>query len=391
MALRVDDVDLTRDRTLVERFQAGDEAAFDDLYRRYFPRLYRFCLKRVGDRHEAEEVAQEAFTRAYRNLDRFGGERKFYPWVTVIAGRLCVDTHRRRARSQPSDEIDLGSTDGGQEAIVNRVDITLLRQAIDNLAPRHREVLDLREQQGYSYQRIADHYDVSVGTVEALLWRARKALRREFMALVDGDMAGAVPLAGTAGAGGLGAWVRHWARRLVAAGNTARQRVGAFAGQTAGAVQLVSAGVVAVLVTGGVLLGLAPGAGTSLAHGTASGVANELLPTISTPRVAPGRVAGMPTASSGSSASSHGRTTQPAAGGASGPPPIVQQANPVVSGGWQQGADATQNGVQVSVLGIGLGFDPAELERELDSAPHNVRGDVGQLGGANARALIGGK
>ena len=197
MALRVDDVDLVRDRALVERFQEGDPAAFDTLYTRYFGRLVRFCRKRVGDPHEAEEIAQEAFTKALRALPAFEGERRFYPWMTVIAGRLCVDAHRRRGRTEPSDSVDLGVIEGGQEKIVDLVDIEILRTAMGELAPRHREVLDLREQQGWSYQQIADHYDVTLGTVEALLFRARKALKREFMAVVGGDRNwAAVPVVG---------------------------------------------------------------------------------------------------------------------------------------------------------------------------------------------------
>lgn len=198
MALRVDDVDLVRDRALVERFQEGDPAAFETLYRRYFARLARFCQKRVGDPHEAEEIAQEAFTRALRALPTFEGERRFYPWMTVIAGRLCVDSHRRRGRSEPSSQVDLGVIEGGQEKIVDAVDIEILRTAMGSLAPRHREVLDLREQQGWSYQQIADHYGVSLGTVEALLFRARKALKREFMAVVGTDKGtwAALPLVG---------------------------------------------------------------------------------------------------------------------------------------------------------------------------------------------------
>ncbi|HWW54557.1 MAG TPA: sigma-70 family RNA polymerase sigma factor [Acidimicrobiales bacterium] len=222
MALRADDVDLGRDRSLVEQFQAGDAAAFDDLYRRYFQRLYRFCLKRVGDTHEAEELAQEAFTRAYLNLGKLGGDRRFYPWVTVIAGRLCVDTHRRRARSSPSDDVDPGIVDGGQDAIVNQADIVLLNEAISRLAERHQEVLDLRERQGFSYQRIADYYGVSLGTVEALLWRARKALRREFLTLTNGEVPalGAAPLALTmrfaAWRARVGVWLERNAAPLMA-------------------------------------------------------------------------------------------------------------------------------------------------------------------------------
>jgi len=190
LALRIDDVDLQRDRMLVERFQEGDDTAFETLYRRYFARLQRFCLKRVGDPHEAEEIAQEAFTRAYRALPGLAGERRFYPWMTVIAGRLCVDHHRRRGRTEPTAVVDLGVVDGGQEAIVEQADFALLTTALDRLAPRHREVLDMREKRGWTYQQIADHYEVPIGTVEALLFRARKALKREFLAVAGADRLG---------------------------------------------------------------------------------------------------------------------------------------------------------------------------------------------------------
>ena len=198
MALRLDDVDIDRDRALVERFQLGDGAAFDELYRRYFARLRRYCERRVGDAYEAEEVAQEAFARALRAMPAFAGERRFYPWMTVIASRLCQDTHRRRSRTTPEAEIDLGSVEGGQDAVVAAVDTELLNMALSRLGPRHREVLHLRESEGWSYQHIAEHYGVSMGTVEALLFRARKALRREFLGLTarDGGFLGSLPLLG---------------------------------------------------------------------------------------------------------------------------------------------------------------------------------------------------
>jgi RNA polymerase sigma-70 factor, ECF subfamily len=187
MAVRADDVDLIRDRSLVELCQAGDEGAFGDLYVRYYQRLLRFCLRRVGNMHEAEEITQEAFARAYIAMPRFAGERRFYPWLTVIAARLCIDSHRRVARAEPSADIDPGTVDGGQQQIIDNVDLTYLSKAMEQLGPRHREVLELRETQGWSYQQIADHYDVTMGTVEALLFRARKALRREFVALSGED------------------------------------------------------------------------------------------------------------------------------------------------------------------------------------------------------------
>ena len=105
-----DDVDLDRDRALVERSQAGDAAAFGNLYARYYGRLLRFCMRRLSDRHEAEDATQEAFARAWKALPRFAGDKHFYPWLTVIAGNICTDVLRGRFRSStlpPSDGAEL--------------------------------------------------------------------------------------------------------------------------------------------------------------------------------------------------------------------------------------------------------------------------------------------
>jgi RNA polymerase sigma-70 factor (ECF subfamily) len=195
MAVRVDEidgsafgaVDLDRDRLLVLRHQGGERHAFDELYRRYHHRLVRYCQRRVGDEHVAEELAQEAFVRALRALPTFGGERRFYPWLAVIAGRLCIDHHRRNGRVEPSAEVDPGSVEADHEALWASVDHLHLAAAVERLAPRHREILELREQRGWSYQELAAHLDVPLTTVEALLHRARKALRREYAAVAGED------------------------------------------------------------------------------------------------------------------------------------------------------------------------------------------------------------
>jgi RNA polymerase sigma-70 factor (ECF subfamily) len=209
-------VDLDRDRLLVLRYQRGDESAFDELYRRYYPRLHQYCLRRVGDTHAAEELAQEAFLRALRAMPRFAGERRFYPWMTVIAQRLCVDHHRRAARVEPSDDIDLGVVEPDHDHLYAAVDRGYLTEAMAQLAPRHREVLGLREHRGWSYHQIAEHLEVPVTTVEALLHRARKALKREFLVASSGSTLAGTPVIG---------WVLFRIARLRAriSGRTASQ------------------------------------------------------------------------------------------------------------------------------------------------------------------------
>ncbi|HUO48580.1 MAG TPA: sigma-70 family RNA polymerase sigma factor, partial [Acidimicrobiales bacterium] len=184
------------DRALVTRAQAGDRGAFDDLYVRYYRRLYRFCLRRLHDAHEAEDVAQEAFARAWRALPSFGGDRRFYPWLSVIAAHLCTDVLRRRNRSTPVAEFHQGNVasteDGGEEIALAAVDSAIVAKAFTRLSDRHQRILHLREGSGWSYQKIADHEGVGITAVETLLWRARQALKREFASLAgaDGRMAG---------------------------------------------------------------------------------------------------------------------------------------------------------------------------------------------------------
>jgi RNA polymerase sigma-70 factor (ECF subfamily) len=252
-------------------FQSGDSRAFEDLYSRYFQRIYRYCLKRVGDPHEAEELAQEAFTRAFCAMPRLGGERRFYPWLTVIASRLCVDTHRRRGRTSPTDQVELGVVEGGQEEILENVDRELLTQALERVTPRHREVLRLREEEGWSYERIAEHLGVRIGTIEALLFRARRALRREFhnLAGADSRLAG-LPVIG---------WVL---RRVL----ESRSRLADLAGQAA---PLAAAGAMSVaIVVGGAIGGSALGGASSRATHVVSPVVDVQLPALTLPSAVDG-------------------------------------------------------------------------------------------------------
>ncbi len=182
-------VDLARDRDLVERCQAGDRTAFEELYHRYHRRLFHFCLRRLHEPYEAEDAVQEAFTKAWRALPRFAGERRFYPWLTVIAGNVCTDILRRRSRLTPVDDVPLPLVDVDSrdvdELVLREVDTAMVVQALGRLSDRHQRVLQLREGSGWTTQQLAEHEGVAVPAMETLLWRARQALKREFAALAE--------------------------------------------------------------------------------------------------------------------------------------------------------------------------------------------------------------
>jgi RNA polymerase sigma-70 factor (ECF subfamily) len=249
-----DDVDLDRDRALVERCQAGDSAAFGNLYARYYERLLRFCLRRLNDRHEAEDAAQEAFARAWKALPNFAGERRFYPWLTVIAGNICTDMLRRRSRSTPTDDLELSGqrpvgvsyAETSDEVILAAVDGELVNKALDRLSVRHRHVLAMREGSGWTYQQIADHEGVEIGTIETLLWRARQALKREFTVLSESKSALGGFLIGT------GALIRRSVFRVAHRTSVVQQNAGMGSGGLRNAlagVAVTSAAVAAALIT----------------------------------------------------------------------------------------------------------------------------------------------
>jgi RNA polymerase sigma factor (sigma-70 family) len=278
-----DDVDLDRDRALVERCQAGDSAAFGNLYARYYERLLRFCMRRLSDRHEAEDAAQEAFARAWKALPNFAGERRFYPWLTVIAGNICTDMLRRRSRSTPTDDFELGAhqpvgvaaSDTSEDLVLAAVDGELVNRALGRLSVRHQHVLAMREGSGWTYQQIADHEGVEIGTIETLLWRARQALKREFNVLAESKGALSGFLIGT------GALIRRGVMRIAHRGAVMQQSGGfgsgglrnAFAG-----VAVTSAAVAAALITPQVLSSSPPAVQSAIAAPSGAGIANPGLP-----------------------------------------------------------------------------------------------------------------
>jgi RNA polymerase sigma-70 factor (ECF subfamily) len=235
VALRADDVDLDRDAALVERFQTGDEEAFADLYTRYFGRLRRYCQRRLGNPHDAEEAAQEALVKAYKALPTFGGDRRFYPWLRVIAGNVCTDRCKRKAVAALADP-DCG--DVVVDSVFDAMDQAFVRAALKELNPRHRTALSLWAE-GHPSRHIAEELGCSTGAVDVTLHRARQSFRTRFLALTnDGKLAGLglVPA--------LSRWAQRWRARIVT-------RVGNHADLASPLAAKLAAGAIAFTVVGG--------------------------------------------------------------------------------------------------------------------------------------------
>jgi RNA polymerase sigma-70 factor (ECF subfamily) len=375
-----DDVDLDRDRALVERCQAGDSAAFGNLYARYYERLLRFCLRRLNDRHEAEDAAQEAFARAWKALPRFAGDKRFYPWLTVIAGNICTDMLRRRSRSTPTDDLELTaqqpvgvvSSDTSEELVLAAVDGELVNRALGRLSTRHRHVLAMREGSGWTYQQIADHEGVEIGTIETLLWRARQALKREFAVVSESKEALAGFLVAT------GALIKRTVFRVAhRSASVHSQGNGSTGGGLrdglVGAVAVTGAAVAAAFVVPHALAGpsSAPpaGAGTALAAPAITSLGTT---------TAPGANGTQPgtSASGGSNGSSTtGSSTTGGSGAGRGTPNVVNGASSALGGG----TSGVSNGVSQTTSGLGTSVNG--VTNGLTNTVGGVTNGVGQTVG----------
>ncbi|MFQ5847903.1 MAG: sigma-70 family RNA polymerase sigma factor [Candidatus Methylomirabilales bacterium] len=178
------------DHQLVERSRAGDVAAFEELVKRHQGRAYAIAYRMLGNREDAQEVAQEAFARAYFRLAEFRGTAQFRTWVYRILVNLATDLLRRRKPDIRGDEAVLETVSTGENPGAN-LDRQELRQGIEQaiaaLPPDLRTVILLRELEGLSYAEIARIIRRPVGTVMSRLFHARQRLQQSLVGFWHGE------------------------------------------------------------------------------------------------------------------------------------------------------------------------------------------------------------
>jgi RNA polymerase sigma-70 factor (ECF subfamily) len=166
----------------VRRARRGDANAFAALVRAVQRPIYGLCLSMLRNEGEASEVAQEAFLRAYQNLDRYDEARPFDLWVLTIARNLCLDLLRRRSKLKTEDVADheqaLPSGEASiEDAAIAREERKSLEEAMNTLSADDREVLALYYVQKRTTREISEVMGVAPGTIMARLFRAREKLR----------------------------------------------------------------------------------------------------------------------------------------------------------------------------------------------------------------------
>jgi len=175
---------LSEDQAAISRVLNGDSAAYAELVDRYQRRLMGLMVHACGSHHEAEDMAQEAFARAYRKLHLFSGQSQFYTWLCRVAMNLLASQRRRkRVESHlPREGFDvamdsIGDGEDAEETLERNETRTQVQQAIAMLDVERRTVVLLRDFDGMDYEAIAETLEIPVGTVRSRLHRARLELK----------------------------------------------------------------------------------------------------------------------------------------------------------------------------------------------------------------------
>ena len=188
------------DSALVELTREGKREAFKVLVERYQKRAHSVALGILGSYEDAEDIAQEAFVKAYKNLDSFRGQSSFYTWLYRIIFNLSIDLSRKASRrsefasdkteildAQTRDSVGSGaylSSTPAPDAVLRKREIREgIKKALSELSENHRAVIVLREIEGLSYAEMSDVLGCSQGTVMSRLHHARKRLQESLQAI----------------------------------------------------------------------------------------------------------------------------------------------------------------------------------------------------------------
>ena len=178
------------DNTLIHRAQSGDEGAFVDLIRVYYPFVYAIVIRIVNNPHDAEEVVQDTFLNAYRGLAQYQEMAKFKNWLGEIARNRARSWLRKpRIDTVPIDEVSehtLGTQDLPDEQLIRREQRELIRRAMETLPQKDREIAHAYYLDGASYDELISTHGLSYNAIAFRLSRAKRQLSKRLQYLLTG-------------------------------------------------------------------------------------------------------------------------------------------------------------------------------------------------------------
>jgi RNA polymerase sigma-70 factor (ECF subfamily) len=181
------------EKKVVRLAQEGSEDAFAELVRSYQSKVFSMALSFTRNREAADDLAQEVFLKAYLALPKFRFKSEFGTWLYRISANHIKDYLRKKGkvREISLDEVrELASADQGQAVLIEEekeaeARKSLVRELVESLPEKYRMIITLRDIQGLAYERISEILNLSPGTVDSRLFRARRMLRKKLIPYMD--------------------------------------------------------------------------------------------------------------------------------------------------------------------------------------------------------------
>ena len=178
------------DYTLIRAaLDKGDQKAYAELMERYRDSIYFMLLKMVNNKDDADDLTIEAFGKAFKRLSQYAPTYAFSTWLFKIATNNCIDFIRRKKMVVYSIDKKFENEDGGQisveikaadlnpeETMVKKQKVLMMRNVVEKLKPRYKQLVEMRYFEELSYEEIAEQLNLPLGTVKAQLFRAREFL-----------------------------------------------------------------------------------------------------------------------------------------------------------------------------------------------------------------------
>jgi RNA polymerase sigma-70 factor (ECF subfamily) len=178
-------------KSRIKQVRKGDQNAFGEIVELYKDKVFQLCFRMLGNSHEAEDISQEAFMRAYINIERYNIDRKFSTWLYRIATNLCIDRIRKKKPDYYLDA-EVAGTEGltlysqipasqlAPDEEVSKIELQeIIQNEILKLPEKYRAVIVLRYIEELPLLEISKILDLPIGTVKTRIHRGREALRKQ--------------------------------------------------------------------------------------------------------------------------------------------------------------------------------------------------------------------
>lgn len=170
---------------LVARLKNGDQEVWNMVVDQYSRKVYNMALNFAGNSDDAADITQEVFLKVYNNIEKFKEEKSFTSWLLRLSKNYCIDYWRKSKYNRRSLELDenlkIEPANGAgtpEDAVIKRYDAIYLRKKLRLLPPDLRALIIMRDIQDFSYQEIAEHLEIPLGTTKSRINRARTKLAK---------------------------------------------------------------------------------------------------------------------------------------------------------------------------------------------------------------------